>query len=155
MNKILGLAAGVSMLAMVAMPVMARDYDRGNGAVVVTSVNTTSNTGGNNTTVNGSGNANGYNNIAGTTTGSATSQTLVLTGANVNLGESRGGRGSSNFAYVRTSVNTTSNTGGNNTTVNGSGNANGSTNFVGTSTGNAVSKTAVVNVVNTNISFNP
>ena len=85
MNKILGLAAGVSMLAMVAMPVMARDHDRGNGAVVRTSVNTTSNTGGNNTTVNGSGNANGSTNFVGTSTGNAVSKTAVVSVVNTNI----------------------------------------------------------------------
>ena len=156
MNKILGLAAGVSMLALVAMPAMARDHDWNNTTHVTTTVTTSANTGGNNTTVIGGNNSgyNSYHNLAGVATGNANAQTLVLTGANVNFG---GSDDHSRFsgAHVTTTVTTSANTGNNYTNIVGGNNQghNSNNNFTGTSTGNAGSRTAVVNVVNTNISF--
>lgn len=130
-----------------------------NWADVTTSVNSQSNSGGNAMGVAGNGNkgisGNGVTVDSNMQTGNSTTNTLVVTGANTNLGETHGY--THNGAEVSTGVTSFSNSGNNGMGAGGNGNSFAGGNGVAWDsnmhTGNSTTNTAVVIVVNTNLSL--
>lgn len=156
-------AASVALVAASVVPAFAEygfDGFAGNFARVNTTVNSTSNSGGN---VQGmGGNHNGFLSGNGVSvdsnlhTGNSNTHTVVLQGTNTNLGGHHDGV-SFNGAKVNTTVNSFSNSGDNGQGVGGNHNGFGSGNGVAwdshMTTGNSNTHTFVVNAVNTNVSL--
>ncbi|HXS15038.1 MAG TPA: hypothetical protein VN711_02830 [Candidatus Saccharimonadales bacterium] len=152
-------AVSAALVAVSVVPAFAFGGFTGNFASVKTTVNSTSNSGGNVQGMGGNKNfglsGNGVSVDSKIKTGSSNTQTAVFQGTNTNLGENHGV--SFNGASVNTTVNSLSNTGDNGQGVGGNKNGFGSGNGVAwdshITTGNSTTHTFVVNAVNTNVSL--